>query len=222
MKTLFRDRRDAGRQLAAHLGAYTDRDDVLVLAFPGGGMPVAFEVAQVLNAPLDVFMVRTIGAPGYESLTLGIVATGDVMLIDHELVSALDIFSADLDGQVQKERQELYRHDRAYRDSRPAAEINGRTAILVDDGLASGATIRAAVAALRRQKPARLVLAAPSLSSAACNKLKAEVDEFVCVVPPGPFNVLGLWYTDFSHTTDVDVRELLQLAERHLPPAVLV
>ncbi len=218
MIRLFRDRREAGRKLARHLTAYANRPDVLVLALPRGGAPVAFEVAQALHAPLDVFIVRKIGAPGYEELALGALATGDIVLINNELQQALKLSQADLQALVKKAWLELERRDRAYRAERPPPEIAGRIIILVDDGLATGATMRAAVAALRQQKPIRIVVAVPTASPDICEELRAEADEVICAITPEPFHAVGLWYEDFSQTTDEEVRDLLRQAAQQLQP----
>ncbi|MGH2523904.1 MAG: phosphoribosyltransferase, partial [Anaerolineales bacterium] len=206
------DRRDAGRQLAARLARYANRPDVLVLALPRGGVPVAFEIAQALHAPLDVFVVRKIGVPGYEELALGAIATGGVILLNEPLVQALRIRDEMLEAVIKKERHELERRNRAYRGDRPAPNVRGCTLILVDDGLATGATMRAAVVALRQQGPARIVVAVPTAAPETCDEFRAEVDEIVCAITPEPFYAVGAWYEDFSQTSDDEVRELLNRA----------
>ena len=205
----FRNRTDAGRQLAEKLAAYADRGDVLVLALPRGGVPVAFEVAQALGAPLDVFVVRKLGVPGYEELAMGAVATGGVRVLNDEIVRDLGISDHEIDAVVARELHEVARRERLYRGDHPPPDVAGRTVILVDDGLATGATMRAAVAALRQQQPARIVIAVPTASPDTSEALKAEVDHVVCAVTPEPFFAVGHWYEDFTQTTDDEVRELL-------------
>ena len=205
----FRNRTDAGRRLAEKLAAYADRPDVLVLALPRGGVPVGYEVARALGAPLDAFLVRKLGVPGYEELAMGAVATGGVRVLNDEIVRGLGISEHEIDAAVVRELQELGRRERLYRDSRPPPDVAGRTVILVDDGLATGATMRAAVAALRQQQPARTVVAVPTASPDTCEALKAEADDVICVMTPEPFFAVGHWYEDFTQTTDDEVRELL-------------
>jgi predicted phosphoribosyltransferase len=205
----FRDRREAGRVLAAQLGAYANRPDVLVLALPRGGVPVAAEVARALGAPLDVFVVRKLGVPRHEEFALGAIATGGVRVLNEDVVRALQIPDRVIDAVAAKEQAELARRERAYRGDRPPLDVRGRTVILVDDGLATGATMHAAIRALRQQQPARIVVAVPTASPETCHELKKEVDEVICATTPDPFYAVGLWYEDFSQTTDEEVRELL-------------
>jgi predicted phosphoribosyltransferase len=205
----FRNRIDAGRRLAEKLAAYADRPDVLVLALPRGGVPVGFEVARALGAPLDVFLVRKLGVPRYEELAMGAVATGGVRVLNDEIVRGLGISEHEIDAAVARELQELARRERLYRGDRPPPDVAGRTVLLVDDGLATGATMRAAVAALRQQQPARIVIAAPTASPDTCEAIKAEADDVVCAMTPEPFFAVGHWYEDFTQTTDNEVRELL-------------
>jgi predicted phosphoribosyltransferase len=205
----FRNRTDAGRQLAEKLAAYANRPDVLVLALPRGGAPVGFEVARELGAPLDVFLVRKLGVPGYEELAMGAVATGGVRVLNDEIVRGLGISEHEIDAAAARELQELARRQRLYRGDRPLPDIAGRTIILVDDGLATGATMRAAIAAVRQQQPARIVVAVPTASPDTCEALKAEADDVVCAMTPEPFLAVGHWYEDFTQTTDDEVRELL-------------
>jgi predicted phosphoribosyltransferase len=205
----FRNRIDAGRRLAEKLAAYADRPDVLVLALPRGGVPVGFEVARALGAPLDVFLVRKLGVPGYEELAMGAVATGGVRVLNDEIVRGLGISEHEIDAAVARELQELARRERLYRGDRPPPDVAGRTVLLVDDGLATGATMRAAVAALWQQQPARIVIAAPTASPDTCEAMKAEADDVVCTMTPEPFFAVGHWYEDFTQTTDNEVRELL-------------
>ena len=205
----FRDRHDAGRLLATKLARYANRPDVLVLALPRGGVPVAYEVARALGAPLDVFVVRKLGVPGQEELAMGAVATGGVRVLNHELVSGLGIPAHVIDAVTEREFQELARREQLYRGDRPPPDVRGRTVIIVDDGLATGATMHAAIQALRQQKPAHIVVAVPTASPETCEALRAEVDDVICAITPEPFYAVGLWYGDFSQTTDEEVRELL-------------
>src|SRR5438477_5499014 len=207
--TRFRDRHEAGRRLADKLVAYAKRPDVLVLALPRGGVPVAYEVAQSLQAPLDVFLVRKLGVPGYEELAMGAIATGGVRVLNDEIVRGLGISEHEIDAVVTRELHELARRVRLYRGDRPPPDVGGRTVILVDDGLATGATMRAAVAALRRQQPARIVVAVPTASPDTSEALKAEADHVICAMTAEPFFAVGHWYEDFRQTTDDEVRELL-------------
>lgn len=209
MPGLFLDRRDAGRRLAEKIAGYSNRPDVLVLALPRGGVPVAFEVARALNAPLDVFVVRKLGVPGYEELAMGAVATGGVRVLNDEVVEGLGIPAPMIDAVAARERQELARRERLYRDGRPQPEVRGRTVILVDDGLATGATMYAAIEALRQQGPARIVVAVPTASPDTCEEIKSKADEVICAITPEPFHAVGRWYQEFSQTTDEEVRELL-------------
>lgn len=209
---LFRDRREAGRLLAAKLAAYANRPDVLVLALPRGGVPVAYEVARALRAPLDVFIVRKLGVPGHEELAMGAVATGGVRVLNDEIVGALRIPESVIDYVAAKEQQELARREHLYRGNRTAPDVRGRTVILVDDGLATGATMLAAIKALQQQQPARIVVAVPTAAPETCEALRAEVDDVICATTPQPFHGVGLWYQDFSQTTDEEVRNLLSLA----------
>jgi predicted phosphoribosyltransferase len=205
----FRDRSEAGRLLAVKLAAYANRPEVLVLALPRGGVPVAYEVARALKAPLDVFIVRKLGVPGYEELAMGAVATGGVRVINDQIVTALRIPDYVIEAVAAWEEQELARRERVYRDNRSPPDIRGGTMILVDDGLATGATMQAAVKALRQQKPGRIVVAVPTASPETCDAMRAHVDEIICAITPEPFYAVGFWYEDFSQTTDEEVRELL-------------
>ncbi|OLB96650.1 MAG: phosphoribosyl transferase [Candidatus Rokubacteria bacterium 13_1_40CM_68_15] len=213
MVSRFHDRREAGRLLAEKLTAYADRPDVLVLALPRGGVPVAYEVARALRAPLDVFIVRKLGVPGYEELAMGAVATGGVRVLNDQVVNGLRIPDYVIDAVTAWEQQELARRESLYRGERPPPDVRGKTVILVDDGLATGSTMQAAVAALRQQQPARIVVAVPTAAPETCDALRAEVDEVICAITPEPFHSVGLWYKDFSQTTDDEVRELLARAE---------
>jgi predicted phosphoribosyltransferase len=210
----FLDRYEGGRVLAGLLRAYAHRPDTLVLALPRGGVPVAHEVARELGAPLDVFLVRKLGAPRHEELAMGAIASGGVRVINREVVDELSISREQLDATAEREACELQRRELRYRDGRPPPRVHGRTVILVDDGLATGTTMRAAVAALRQQEPARIVVAVPVGARESCADLAAEADEVVCAREPEPFYAVGLWYRDFVQTTDDEVRELLAIAAR--------
>lgn len=209
MAERFRDRTDAGRLLAEKLAAYAHRPDVMVLALPRGGVPVAYEVARALGAPLDVFLVRKLGLPGHEELAMGALASGGVRVLNDQVVRALRIPDYVIDAVAAWENQELARRERLYRGDRPPPDVRGRTVILIDDGLATGATMLAAVKALRQLQPVRIVVAVPTAAPDTCEMLRAEVDEVICAITPEPFHAVGLWYEDFSQTTDEEVRELL-------------
>jgi len=212
---LFRDRTDAGRHLATRLTDYADRPDVIILALPRGGVPVAFEVARRLHAPLDVFMVRKLGVPGHEELAMGAIASGGVRVLNHEVVHSLNITDRQLEAAVLKESAELERREREYRGDRPAVDVHGQIVILIDDGLATGASMRAAVSALRQRNPARLVVAVPVGAADTCREFQDETDETICFRTPEPFYAVGAWYENFSQTTDDEVRKLLMLGEQH-------
>ena len=215
----FHDRHHAGQLLAARLGAYAARADVLVLALPRGGVPVAFEVARALGAPLDVFTVRKLGLPGHEELAFGAIATGGVRVLDQALIDLLRLPEHAIDQVIAAERRELERRERAYRDDLPPPRVTGRTVIVVDDGLATGATMRAAVEALRSQAPARIVVAVPTGAAETCEALRPLVDDLVCLSTPTPFRAVGLSYEDFGPTTDREVLQLLAAAsERAAAP----
>jgi predicted phosphoribosyltransferase len=209
---IFEDRTDAGRKLAARLTRYADRDDVLVLALPRGGVPVAYEVAKDLRAPLDVFLVRKLGVPGHEELAMGAIASGGIRIVNEELVSYLGIPDEVIEDTAAVEESELERRARAYRGARPAPDVKDRIVILIDDGLATGATMRAAAASLRPQKPRRIVVAVPVSSAETCDEFRNEVDEVICIATPQHFQGVGLWYNDFSQTSDDEVRALLRRA----------
>jgi len=208
----FRDRAAAGRKLAEKLVAYAGRTDVLVLALPRGGVPVAFEIAQALEAPLDVFLVHKLGVPGHEELAMGAIASGGVRLLNEDVIQALNPPFHVIQEVAARELQELERKERLYRGDRPALEVRGRTVILVDDGLATGSTMQAALAALRRLGPARLIVAVPTAAPSTCAELGHEADECICAITPDPFYAVGIWYEDFSQTTDEEVRDLLERA----------
>jgi predicted phosphoribosyltransferase len=220
MPAAFRDRTEAGQLLAERLAAYAGRPDVLVLALPRGGVPVAYQVARALGAPLDVFVVRKLGVPGHQELAMGAIASGRVCVLNEDVVHALRIPRRVIDAVAEHELRELRRRERAYRGDRPAPEVRGRTVLLVDDGLATGSTMRAAVAALRRLGPARIVVAVPTAAPSTCEEFRHEADECVCDITPDPFYAVGLWYEDFSQTSDDEVRDLLERSAAKTPAAV--
>jgi predicted phosphoribosyltransferase len=205
----FRDRTEAGRVLADRLTRYAGRTDVIVLALPRGGVPVAFEVARALRAPLEVFLVRKLGVPGHEELAMGAVASGGVRVLNDQVVRLLGISRSQIDAVAAAELEELARRERLYQGERPHPDVRGSIVILVDDGLATGSTMLAAVKALRTQQPARLVVAVPIASADTCELLREEADDVVCAFTPEPFYAVGLWYEDFSQTSDEEVRALL-------------
>ena len=208
----FRDRRHAGRVLAAELAGYAGNPNLLVLGLPRGGVPVAYEVARALDAPLDVFMVRKLGVPGHAELAMGAIASGGVRVLNSDVVEALDIPPVVVDHVARIEQQELDRRMRLYRGSRPPLDVTGRTVILVDDGLATGASMRAAVTALRQLRPARRVVAVPAAAAEVCDAFRSQVDDIVCAVTPARFDGVSRWYDDFSQTSDEEVRGLLAQA----------
>lgn len=210
----FHDREDAGRALAEHLRKYAGRDDLLVLALPRGGVPVAYEVARALPAPLDVFIVRKLGVPGHEEYAMGAVASGGIRVLNEEAVRTLRLSIATVDRVAAKELAELNRRERAYRGERPEPVVEGRTIILVDDGLATGTSMRAAVSALKVRRPTRIVVAVPVAAADTCAALARDVDEVVCAVTPEPFRAVGLWYENFDQTTDEQVHALLDKGRR--------
>jgi predicted phosphoribosyltransferase len=211
---LYRDRHDAGRMLAPRLAAYAERDDAIVLGLPRGGVIVAYEVANALDLPFDVLVVRKLGAPQNEEFAIGAMASGGVAILDRDLIHGLRITSAELDRLVTRERQELERRERLYREGRPFPDLRNRVVLIVDDGLATGSTMRAAVDALREYAPARIVVAAPVGSREACEMLAQVADECVCGATPEPFQGVGLWYQDFAQTGDAEVLALLERARK--------
>ncbi len=217
---LFHNRTHAGRVLAGLLGAYAGRSDVLVLGLPRGGVPVAYEIARALDAPLDVFLVRKLGVPGQEELAIGAIASGGVRVLNEETVRALDISEEVIAAAAEREQEELERRQRAYRDDLPPPDVHDRTVILVDDGLATGSTMRAAVAALRQLGPARIIVAVPVASADTCAELREQVDEVICFRTPEPFYAVGFWYGDFRETSDEEVRDLLTRAAAGRPQSV--
>ncbi|HWG35887.1 MAG TPA: phosphoribosyltransferase [Gemmatimonadaceae bacterium] len=215
MTAPFHDRADAGRRLAAVLHQYAGRPDVRVLALPRGGVPVAYEVARALGVPLDIFLVRKLGLPGHEEFAMGAIASDGVVVLDNEVIRALHVDRASLDSVIARERRELERREIAYRGVRPRTDIRGCTVIVVDDGLATGSTMRAAVLALRREQPQRIVVAVPVAAPETCRSFRQgedAADEVVCLVTPEPFQAVGLWYDVFEQTSDDEVRALLSQA----------
>lgn len=220
MRRIFRDRAEAGQVLAERLMPYAGRSDVVVMALPRGGVPVGDAVARALDAPLDVTIVRKLGVPGQEELAMGAIASSQVRVLNTDVVHELALSAAVIDRVTHEEQEELERRERSYRGERPAPAVQGHMAILVDDGLATGATMRAAALALRQQQPARVIAAVPVASVPACEQLRADVDEVVCVLTPEPFYGVGHWYADFSATTDEEVRELLRGAWNRTRPTL--
>lgn len=210
MITRFENRVEAGRLLAEALAKYSHQQDALVLALPRGGVPVGFEVARTLGLPFDVFVVRKLGVPGREELAMGAIASGGVRVLNHSVIDMLEIPDAAIEVVTARETRELQRRERAYRDHRPAPNVRGRTVILVDDGIATGSTMRAAVKALRLLKASRVVVACPTVAFSTAEEMRPEVDELVAVIAPRDFAGVGEWYEDFSQTSDEEVRELLQ------------
>jgi predicted phosphoribosyltransferase len=211
----FQDRIHAGQQLGARLDRFAGKPDVVVLGLPRGGLPVANEVAARLKAPLDVFLVRKLGVPGHPELAMGAIAEGGIQVLSRELIRDLAIPQPLVERVAVRERLELDRRDVLYRGGRPAVAVRDRTVIIVDDGLATGSTMQAAILALRQQKPARIIVAVPVGARETCEALSRSADEVVCVATPEPFNAVGLWYDDFAQTSDEEVRRLLESGDRH-------
>ena len=207
---VFKDRRDAGRILAGLLDHYRDRDDVVVLALPRGGVPVAYEVARALHAPLDVFLVRKLGVPDHDELAMGAIASGGLIVINDDVLRGFRIRPEVVQRVAEEEGRELVRRERAYREGRPPADVTGKVVILVDDGLATGSSMTAAVSALRKRHPAQIGVAVPAAPESTCRALSAIVDDVVCATTPSPFFAVGQSYYDFAQTTDDEVRELLR------------
>ena len=206
---VFRDRRHAGRLLAQRLAGFAGAPGLLVLALPRGGVPVAHEVAQAIHAPLDVVIVRKLGVPGHEEYAMGALACGGVRVLNHEVLQSLGISHDEIERVQQVEQEELQRREALYRPGLPPLDVRARTVLLIDDGLATGATMRAAAQALRMQQPARLVLAVPTGAADTCRALRRDADEVVCLSSPEPFSAVGLWYEDFAQTGDDEVLALL-------------
>src|SRR6266480_4672433 len=212
MERVFENRAEAGRQLAEKLDKYAGRDDVIVLGLPRGGVPVAYEVAKRLHAPLDVFIVRKLGVPGFEELAAGAIASGGVRVLNEDVMRAIPYADEAIEAVTAKETAELERREQIYREGRPPPELRGRIVILVDDGLATGATMRAAVKALRQRGVAKIVVAVPVGPPDTCRELEQEADETICLSTPQYFQAVRQYYEDFSQTSDEDVRELLSQA----------
>ena len=212
MANRFADRTEAGKLLAARLSRYASRQNLIVLALPRGGVPVAFEIARALSAPLDVFLVRKLGVPGQQELAMGAIATGGVRVLNRDVVAYLAIPQGIIDTVARQEQQELERREILYRGARPAPELLGRTVIVVDDGLATGSTMRAAISALKKSKPGRIIVAVPVAPPSTVKEFEKEVDEVVCVLTTEHLDGVGRWYQDFSQTTDEEVRTLLERA----------
>lgn len=210
MKQQYADRREAGAELARRLGEFRGRDDVVVLGLPRGGVPVAFEIAVALAAPLDVFVVRKLGVPGHAELAMGAIASGGVRVLNDDVLAWYSVPEAAIETVARAEAQELERREREYRGGQPLTDVAGRVVILVDDGLATGSTMKAAVQAIRFLRPARILVAVPVGAPDTCHALESMADEVVCARTPEPFSAVGLWYRDFSQTSDEEVRALLE------------
>jgi len=216
---LFQDRFEAGRILASRLSQFAHRNDVIVLGLPRGGIPVAFEVAKALNSPLDVFVVRKLGVPGREELAMGAIASG-IRVVNRAVVDALGIKNDEIEEAATEQRAELERREREYRNGRPMLDVHNRTVILIDDGLATGSSMRVAAMALRKREPARIVIAVPVAAPSTCEELESEADQVVCAITPEPFLAVGQWYRDFRQTSDDEVHKLLDRANQFGAPWV--
>lgn len=212
----FKDRRDAGIKLANKLSAYARGQNMLILALPRGGVPVAYEVALALNIPLDIFIVRKLGLPGREELAIGAIASGGVRVLNSDIIRMLSVPDEVINFVAKRELHELQRRERRYRGNRPFPEVRDRTVILIDDGLATGASMRAAVAGLRTRQPARIIIAVPAAAAEMCDAFRSDVEAVVCVMTPEPFYGVSRWYEDFSQITDEEVRTLLEEANRQV------
>ena len=217
LMAIFKDRVDAGRKLAKELSEYANRSDVIILALPRGGVPVAFEVAKELNVKMDIFIVRKLGVPENKELAMGAIASDNIRVLNEEVIRSFQIPQRVIDEVAGNELRELERRERLYRGNRPKPDISGSTVILIDDGLATGATMRAAAAAVKTKNPAKIVIAVPTAAPDTCRAFEDEVDETICVDTPGPFYGVGAWYEDFSKTTDTEVCELLDKAAKIKP-----
>lgn len=215
----FQDRTEAGQRLAAMLKPYANRSDVLVLGLPRGGVPIAYEVAKVLNAPLDIFLVRKLGVPRHEELAMGAIASGGVRELNQEVVSSIRISHETIDKTAAEEQQELERRERNYRGNRPPLNVCDHTVILIDDGLATGASMRVAATALRQQQPKQIIAAVPVSAPENCKPSQVNADEIVCVETPQQFRAIGLWYEQFPQTSDEEVKQLLDQASQEKPTA---
>jgi putative phosphoribosyl transferase len=209
MKPRFHDRTEAGQLLATQLTEYANQDNVWVLGLPRGGIPIAYEIAQALNLPLDICLVRKLGVPDQPELAMGAIAPGEVMILNHDIIKALGVSKQALEQVIAAETQELERRAHAYRGDRPEPDVTGKTVILVDDGIATSSTLRAAIATLRQQHPQAIVVAVPVAAMAACEALSPIVDKLVCLTLPEPLHSIGMWYVDFSQTSDEEVQKLL-------------
>ena len=209
---IFRDRTEAGQVLASKLTKYLNQVNTVILALPRGGVPVAYEIGKELGLPVDIFVVRKLGVPGHEELAMGAIASGGVRHINRDVVDQLRIDSETIDVASRREQKEIERREQLYRGQRPPVDVRNKTVILVDDGLATGSTMRAAIAALRQHRPARIVVAVPAAAPQTCSEIAAEVDEIICAATPEPFYAVGQWYQEFSQTTDEEVRDLLARA----------
>lgn len=207
---LFRDRTEAGKVLADRLSAYANYPDAMVLALPRGGVPVAFEIAEALNLPLDIVVVRKLGLPGHEEFAMGAIASGGARVLNQDLIHQLSLSDEIIEHIVAREQRELERRERTYRGQRPVLDVRDHIVIIVDDGLATGSSMRAAIAALRQKRPTKLIVAVPVGAPMACSELKALADEVICLETPENFSAVGLWYRDFSQVTDEEVNDLLE------------
>jgi putative phosphoribosyl transferase len=207
--TRFANRHDAGRHLARELQSYANRDDVRILALPRGGVPVAAEVSADLGVPFDVFIVRKLGVPGHEEYAMGAIASGETIFLNHEALEHLQVADSELRAVIEREKRELKRREELYRKNRPPLDLQNKVVILIDDGLATGSTMRAAVAAVRQHRPGKVVVAVPVAAASTCREFERVADEIVCLVSSEMFYAVGQWYEDFSQTTDDEVRELL-------------
>ena len=214
---MFQDRRDAGRKLAQRFDAFVGTPDLVVLALPRGGVPVGYEVATRLGAPLDVLVVRKLGVPGHSELAMGAIASGGIQVVDQRVMEMVGVSRDELEAVARSERDELDRRERAFRGGRPALDVTGKTAILVDDGLATGASMAAAIDALRTRGPARIIAAVPVAPPETCEALGRRADEMICLDTPERMYAVGLWYEDFTQTSDAEVRQLLDVAAREVP-----
>ena len=212
----FINRSEAGRALARELSHYAGRDDVVVLALPRGGVPIGLEIARTLHAPLDVFLVRKLGVPGYEELAMGAIASGGMRVLNEAVVEQLRITDDQIEDMARREGRELERREQAFRQERPPVPVTDRVCILIDDGLATGSTMRAAVMALKNQNPKRIVIAVPVASGETCAEFEPLVDEVICLYTPEPFMAVGRWYDDFGQLTDEEVREDLERAAHEM------
>jgi putative phosphoribosyl transferase len=210
---IFKNRYEAGKKLADALGNYFERPDVVVLALPRGGVPAGFELAKALHAPLDVFLVRKLGVPGHEELAMGAIASNDVMVLNESVINAYGISESQLEKVAERERKEIVRRALLYRGDSPELDLKNKTVILVDDGFATGASMRAAATAVRQLQPSYILLAVPTAPPETCELLETIADEVLCLITPTPFAAVGYWYEDFSQTRDEEVRELLDRAK---------